>query len=96
MITEQCTMVLNGDTIKWFSYIVHLGHHFNCCFSFKKDTNLRKGKFFQYLNEICTEFAFAHPNVNLNYYRYMVGVFMDPIGGIYTARNLCHSVQHGM
>ncbi len=55
------TMVLNGDTIKWFSDIVHLGHHFSCCLSFKKDTNLRKGQFIQYINEICKEFAFAHP-----------------------------------
>ncbi len=24
LVTEQCTMVLNGDNIKWFSDIVHL------------------------------------------------------------------------
>ncbi len=33
LITEQCTIVLNGDNIKWFSDIVHLGHHFNWCLS---------------------------------------------------------------
>ncbi len=60
LITGQCTKVLNGDNIKWFSDIVHLGHHFNCCLIFKKDTNLRKGQFIQCINEICMEFAFAH------------------------------------
>ncbi len=54
-------MVLNGNNIKWFSDIVHLGHHFNCCLSFKKDTNLRKSQFIQCINDICKEFAFAHP-----------------------------------
>ncbi len=54
-------MVLNGDNIKWFSDIVHLCHHFNCCLSFKKDTNLRKSQFIQCINEIRWEFDFAHP-----------------------------------
>ncbi len=55
LITEQCTMVLNGNPIMWFSDIVHLDHHF------KNDTNLKKGQLIQCINEICTEFAFAHP-----------------------------------
>jgi len=58
---ELCILNLNGDNLKWFSDVVHLGHHFNCCQSFSKDTNLRKGQFIQCVNEICTEFSFAHP-----------------------------------
>ncbi len=38
-----------------------MDHHFNCCLNFKKDTNLRKGQFIQYVNEIHMESAFAHP-----------------------------------
>ena len=58
---NQCVMVLNNDNVKWYTDITHLGHHFNCCLSFKKDTNFRKGQFIQCVNEICTEFGFAHP-----------------------------------
>ncbi len=68
LITVQCTMVLNGDNIKWFSDIVHLSHHFNCCLSFKKDTN-EKNQFIQCINKICTEFALPILNLNSNYYR---------------------------
>ncbi len=60
---KQCVdtnteLTLNGDILTW-SHITHLGHH--CCLSFRNDINIRKGCFIQCVNEICTEFAFAHP-----------------------------------
>ncbi len=63
---KQCVdtnieLTLNGDILTWSRDITHLGHHFNCCLSFRKDINIRKGCFIQCVNEICTEFAFAHP-----------------------------------
>ncbi len=62
---KQCVdtnieLTLNGDILIWSHDITHLGHYFNCCFSFRKDINIRKGCFIQCVNEICTEFAFAH------------------------------------
>ncbi len=62
---KQCVytnieLTLNGDFLTWSHGITHLGHHFNCCLSFRKDINIRKGCFIQCVSEICTEFAFAH------------------------------------
>ncbi len=85
-------MVLNWDNIKWFSDIVHLGNHFNCCLSFKQNTNLRKGQFIQCINE----FVFAHPKCKSKLVYIYGSSFIDPICGIYRAKNLCLSVQHGM
>ncbi len=55
---KQCVdtineLTLNWNILTWSHDITHLGHHFNCF--------LRKGSFIQCVNEICTEFAFAHP-----------------------------------
>ncbi len=63
---KQCVdtnieLTLNGDILTWSHDMTHLGH-FNCCLSFRKDINIRKGCFIiQCLNVIYTEFAFAHP-----------------------------------
>ncbi len=59
--THEFNLSLNGDKLKWFRDVTHLGHHFNCCLSFAKDVNSRKSQFIQSVNEINTEFAFAHP-----------------------------------
>ncbi len=63
---KQCVdthieLTLNWDIFTLSHDITHLGHHFNCCLSFRKDINIRKGCLIQCVNEICTEFAFAHP-----------------------------------
>ncbi len=50
-----------GDILTWSHDITHLGHHFNCCLSFRKDINISKGCFIQCVNAICIEFAFTHP-----------------------------------
>ena len=57
--TYEFNLSLNGDKLKWFRDVTHLGHHFNCCLSFAKDVNSRKSQFIQSVNEINTEFAFA-------------------------------------
>ncbi len=63
---KQCVdtnieLTLNGDILTWSHDITELGPHFNCCLSFRKDVNIRKGCFLQCVNEICIEFAFAQP-----------------------------------
>ncbi len=58
---------LNGDILTWIDDITHLGHHLNCCLSFRKDINIRKGWLIQYENEICTELHLLTLNVKLNY-----------------------------
>ncbi len=40
--------------------VKHLGHIFDCCLSFTKDV-CKKGKFVACVNNIVTEFGFAHP-----------------------------------
>ncbi len=47
---KQCVdtnieLTLNGDILTWSHDITHLGHHFNCSLSFRKDINIRKGCF---------------------------------------------------
>ncbi len=60
-VDTNIELTLNGGILTWSHDITHLGHHFNCCHSFRKDINIRKGCFIQYVNELCTEIAFAHP-----------------------------------
>ncbi len=86
-------LTVNGDILTWSHNITHLGHYFNCCLSFRKDINIRKDCFIQCVNEICTEFAFAHP---LNYYKYMEQAFMGLIYGIFIVKNLCLLAKPGV
>ncbi len=60
-VDTNIELTLNGDIVTWSHDITHLGHHFICCFSLRKYINIRKGCFIQCVNEICTEFVFAHP-----------------------------------
>ena len=43
--------------------IKHLGHTLSCCLDFYKDVILKKGSFIGCVNDVLTEFAFAHPHV---------------------------------
>ena len=56
-------IVLNGETLKWGNSVKHLGHTLSCCLDFNKDVYLKKGQFISCVNNILTEFAFAHPSV---------------------------------
>ncbi len=35
-VDTNIELTLNGDILTWSDDITHLGHHFNCCLSFKK------------------------------------------------------------
>ena len=54
-------MSLNGSKLKWSRTVKHLGHTISCCLNFDKDLNIQKGKFIGCVNNIMTEFSFAHP-----------------------------------
>ncbi len=58
---DNVQMFLNNDLLKWHTDVIHLGHNFNCCLNFSKDVNMKKGSFIQCVNELCSEFGFAHP-----------------------------------
>ncbi len=57
----QYPITHSGKLLKWFSSVKHLGHIFDCCPSFTKDVVCKKGKFVVCVNNIVTEFVFAHP-----------------------------------
>ncbi len=57
----QYPITLDGKQLKWFSSVKHLGHIFDCCLSFAKDVVCKKGKFVACVNNVITEFGFAHP-----------------------------------
>jgi hypothetical protein len=40
-------LVLNDSILQWSYNVLHLGHKFDCCFNFSKDTVSRKGAFIQ-------------------------------------------------
>ena len=52
---------LGKDLIMWDQKVKHLGHTMNCCLNFDMDIQFRKGKFISCVNNILTEFGFAHP-----------------------------------
>ncbi len=54
----QYPITLSGKQLKWFSSIKHLGHIFDCL---TKDVVCKKAKFVACVNNIVTEFEFAHP-----------------------------------
>ncbi len=57
----QYPITFSGKQLKWFSSVKHLGHIFDCCLSFTKDVVCKKDKFVGCVNNIVTEFGFAHP-----------------------------------
>ncbi len=62
----QYTIFLGKDKLKWYSQVKHLGHTFNCCVNFSDDIAYRKGQFIGCVNNIITQFGFAHPVCKLN------------------------------
>ena len=39
-VVQDITITLGDEILKWYSDVVHLGHHFNCCLGFDKDVKL--------------------------------------------------------
>jgi hypothetical protein len=58
---KEPDIFLNGNKIEWSKHVKHLGHTLSCCLSSDKDIDLKKGKFIGCVNNIATEFQFAHP-----------------------------------
>jgi hypothetical protein len=56
---------LNNKLLKWCSHVKHLGHIISCCAEFQNDILFRKGKFIACVNNILTEFSFAHPSTKV-------------------------------
>jgi hypothetical protein len=56
-------VTLNGETLVWCKTAKHLGHTLTCCLQSNKDINIKKGNFIACVNDVMTEFAFAHPYV---------------------------------
>ena len=65
--TADCepTLLLNDIKLKWCNSIKHLGHTISCCLDFDADISVRKGQFISCVNNILSEFAFAHPAVKV-------------------------------
>mgnify|MGYP000338137030 CR=1 FL=1 len=57
------TISLDGTPLKWCKYVKHLGHTMSCCSDFDKDIVVKKGHFIACVNDIITEFSFAHPHM---------------------------------
>ncbi len=58
----QYPIFLGNEKLKWYSKVKHLGHCFDCCVSFDADVFNRKGQFIGCMNNIITQFVFAHPS----------------------------------
>ena len=56
---------LGSNTLKWNQKVKHLGHTVTCCLNFDLDVQFRKGKFISCVNNILTEFGFAHPDCKI-------------------------------
>jgi hypothetical protein len=53
---------LNGQPLQWQNQVKHLGHILSCCLSCNADISAKKGSFISCVNNIQTEFGFAHPS----------------------------------
>ncbi len=58
----QYSVYLGNDKLTWHTQVKHLGHQFTCCSSFNPDIAYRKGQFIGCVNNILTQFGFAHPS----------------------------------
>ena len=58
---EQYPIYLGHDKLVWCNQVKHLGHIFNCCVDFAADVSNRKGQFIGCVNNIISQFGFAHP-----------------------------------
>jgi hypothetical protein len=57
---------LNKQRLSWCKAVKHLGHYLTCCLTCDKDVHVKKGQFIACVNNILTEFSFAHHDVKLN------------------------------
>ena len=60
---------LNNKLLTWNKTVKYLGHTLNCCNTFENDISVRKGQFIACINNILTEFGFAHPKVKMELLR---------------------------
>ncbi len=58
---KQFSVSLGGTKLKWFDCIKHLGHKLNCCLKSTHCIKYHRGQFIGVVNQIQTEFSFAHP-----------------------------------
>ena len=54
---------LDNARLQWCDSVKHLGHTISCCANFDKDIVNKKCHFIACVNDILTEFSFAHPHV---------------------------------
>ena len=59
--TSPPNVYLNGQLLNWLNQVKHLGHILSCCLSCCADISAKKGSFIGCVNNIQTEFGFAHP-----------------------------------
>ncbi len=92
----QYPITVSGKQLKLFSSVKHLGHIFDCCLSFVKDVVSKKCKFVAYVNNIVTEFGFAHPGCKAKMVKHIVLVFVALVNGIYFGQTVKNVLQHGI
>jgi hypothetical protein len=69
---DSCTenikycVYLNQQPLKWCKSAKHLGHTLTCCLTCDKDVNVKKGQFIACVNNILSEFSFAHHDAKLH------------------------------
>lgn len=59
----EFSVFLHKKLLKWSNTVKHLGHTLTCCLTCDEDINQKKGQFIACVNNILTEFSFAHPKV---------------------------------
>jgi hypothetical protein len=104
-ITEYPEIKLNGENLVWCKSAKHLGVTLSCCSNTNIDINVKKGKFIGCVNDIATEFAFAHPFVKqrlLNIYGTsfygspLWNLYDSSAKSLYTTWNIAVRKMHGL
>ncbi len=65
-VLDRFKVLLGNEKLSWAEHVKHLGHSFSCCLEFDQDIAARRGQFIGTVNNIVTDFGFAHPTCKID------------------------------
>ncbi len=87
---KQFSVSLSGTKLKWFDCVKHLGHKLNFCLKSTHCIKYRRWQFIGVVNQIQTEFSFAHPECKCQMLKiYGCSFYGSPLWDLYSTDINC-------
>ncbi len=86
----DCTVSQSGTKLKWYDCVKHLGYKLTCCLKSTHCIKYHTGHCFSVVNQIQTEFSFAHPQCKCQMLKmYGCSFYGSPLWDLYSTDINC-------